>query len=199
MPYVGKKEASDILFKSELLIFSYFTPCALLPGQILCMKHSSCYCKTSWYSIDVSGNDRHVLLFHKKCHFCHLLPFAKVGQHGGLIQHFQMKSALSPSTINVSTCMSMSKWCFYIKLSQQLSSPETKKQVPCHLSARPWIKISWHTYEMPAFQQFLISCPGCFNVHVYGELNWAQIQDADKLLLMMPRLHVLHCHDLWNL
>ena len=36
--------------------------------------------KTSWYSIDVSGNDRHILLFYKKCHFCHLLPFAKVGQ-----------------------------------------------------------------------------------------------------------------------
>ena len=36
--------------------------------------------KTSWYSIDVSGNDGHILLFYKKCHFCHLLPFAKVGQ-----------------------------------------------------------------------------------------------------------------------
>ena len=37
--------------------------------------------KTSWYSIDISVNDRHVLLFYKKCHFCHLLPFAKVGQY----------------------------------------------------------------------------------------------------------------------
>ena len=37
--------------------------------------------KTSWYSIDVSGNDRHILLFYKKCHFCHLLPFAKVGKN----------------------------------------------------------------------------------------------------------------------
>ena len=34
--------------------------------------------KTSWYSIDVSGNDRHILLFYKKFHFCNLLPFAKV-------------------------------------------------------------------------------------------------------------------------
>ena len=35
--------------------------------------------KTSWYSIDVSGNDRcHVALLHRKYHFCHLLPFAKV-------------------------------------------------------------------------------------------------------------------------
>ena len=30
------------------------------------------------YSIDVSGNDRHIVLFYKKCH---LLPFAKVGQY----------------------------------------------------------------------------------------------------------------------
>ena len=36
--------------------------------------------KASWYSIDVSANDRHILLFYKKFHFCHLLPFAKVGQ-----------------------------------------------------------------------------------------------------------------------
>ena len=37
--------------------------------------------KTSQYSIDVSGNDRRILLFYKKFHFCHLLPFAKVGQN----------------------------------------------------------------------------------------------------------------------
>ena len=37
--------------------------------------------KTSCYSIDVSGNDRHILLFYKKFHFCHLLPFAKVGHN----------------------------------------------------------------------------------------------------------------------
>ena len=36
--------------------------------------------KTSSYSIDVSENDRHSLLFYKKCHFCHLLPVVKVGQ-----------------------------------------------------------------------------------------------------------------------
>ena len=35
----------------------------------------------TWYSIDVNGNDRHVLLFYKKCHFRHLLPFAEVGQY----------------------------------------------------------------------------------------------------------------------
>ena len=38
--------------------------------------------KASWYSIDVSENDKHILLAYKKCHFCHLLPFAKIGQHG---------------------------------------------------------------------------------------------------------------------
>ena len=32
------------------------------------------------YSTDVRGNDRHILLFYKKFHFCHLLPFAEVGQ-----------------------------------------------------------------------------------------------------------------------
>ena len=37
--------------------------------------------KTSCYSTYVSGNDRHILLFCNKFHFCHLLPFAKVGQY----------------------------------------------------------------------------------------------------------------------
>ena len=37
--------------------------------------------KASWYSIDVSGNDGHILFFYKKFHFCHLLPFAKEGQY----------------------------------------------------------------------------------------------------------------------
>ena len=33
------------------------------------------------FHIDVGGNNRHILLFYKKCHFCQLLPFAKVGQY----------------------------------------------------------------------------------------------------------------------
>ena len=37
--------------------------------------------KTSWYSIDISGNDSHILLFYKECHFCHMLLFAKIGQN----------------------------------------------------------------------------------------------------------------------
>ena len=31
-----QKEASDIPSKSELLMFAYFTKCALFPGKILC-------------------------------------------------------------------------------------------------------------------------------------------------------------------
>ena len=41
--------------------------------------------KQLWYSIHVSGNDRHILLFYKKCHFCHLLPFAKEKAENGLL------------------------------------------------------------------------------------------------------------------
>ena len=37
--------------------------------------------KTSWHSNDDSGNDTRIVLFYKKCNFCHLLPFAKVGQN----------------------------------------------------------------------------------------------------------------------
>ena len=37
--------------------------------------------KTSSYSIEVSGNGRQILLFYMKLSFCHLLPFAKVGQN----------------------------------------------------------------------------------------------------------------------
>ena len=33
-----QKETSDIPSKFELLMFSYFTSCALLPGQILCIN-----------------------------------------------------------------------------------------------------------------------------------------------------------------
>ena len=53
--------------------------------------------KTSWYSIDISGNDRHILLFYKKFHFCHLLPFAKVGQ-------------FFPNSITFGFCLSISSY-----------------------------------------------------------------------------------------
>ena len=38
LPYFGKKEASDIPSKSELLMILYFTQCALLPSQISCIN-----------------------------------------------------------------------------------------------------------------------------------------------------------------
>ena len=52
--------------------------CALLPGQAsnLTLLRDVCYVRHH----DVSGNDRYILLFYKKFQFCHLLPFAKVGQ-----------------------------------------------------------------------------------------------------------------------
>ena len=82
---IWQKEASDIPSKSELFMFLYFTKCALLAGQILyawtLILLRDMLGKTSWYSIDVSGTDRHTLLFYKKCQFCHLLPFTKVGQY----------------------------------------------------------------------------------------------------------------------
>ena len=72
-----QKEASDVPSKSELLMLSYFTVCAFLPGQInVVHKHSSCYMLgKTWYSIDVTENDRHVLLFYKKSFLvtCYLL------------------------------------------------------------------------------------------------------------------------------
>ena len=37
--------------------------------------------KTSWYSIDLSVKDSHILLLYENCHICHLLSFAKVGQY----------------------------------------------------------------------------------------------------------------------
>ena len=51
-------------------------------------KHSTCYFTKICYvrHLDIpltsveNGNDRYILLFCKKCDFCHLLPFAKVGQ-----------------------------------------------------------------------------------------------------------------------
>ena len=60
---------------------------------------------TSWYSIDVSGNDRHILLFYKKLHFCHLLPFAKVGQNSQtcgqllFISHYFCYQQFCPSSV----------------------------------------------------------------------------------------------------
>ena len=85
-----QKEASDIPSKSELLMFSYFTyiVCSssrpnLYASTLILLREM--LGKASWYAIAVSGNDRHILLFYKKFHFCHLLPFAKVGQNVSLL------------------------------------------------------------------------------------------------------------------
>ena len=63
-------------------MFSYFTQCAFHSDQILCINTHPALTlgKTSRYSIDVSGDDRHILLVYKNFHLCHLLPFAEVGQ-----------------------------------------------------------------------------------------------------------------------
>ena len=77
--------------------------------------------KTSWYSIDVSGNDRHILLFYKKCHFCYLLPFAKVGQNIGLwvLQGVVIRS-LRPK-YSIGGC----GWIFINLLKSAAFTPET--------------------------------------------------------------------------
>ena len=57
--------------------------------------------KASWYSIDVSANDGHILLFYEKFHFCHLLPFAKLGQsstRGGRIHGKDLLEILVQNT-----------------------------------------------------------------------------------------------------
>ena len=38
LPYFGKKKQVTYHLNLELLMFLYFTPCALLPGQILCVS-----------------------------------------------------------------------------------------------------------------------------------------------------------------
>ena len=61
-------------------VFRYFRLFQTFSHTHRCF-HTPVLSKTSWCSIDVSGNDRHILLFYKKFHFCHLFPFAKVGQY----------------------------------------------------------------------------------------------------------------------
>ena len=78
-----QKEASDIPPKSELSKFLYVIPSVLFfQAKFYAQTLILMLGKTSWYSIDISGNDRHILLFYKKWHVCHLLPFAKfLGQN----------------------------------------------------------------------------------------------------------------------
>ena len=72
-----QKEASDIPSKSELFkMFSYSTQAKFDASTLILLRDM--LGKTSWYSIVVSRN--YILLLYEKFHFCHLLPFAKVGQ-----------------------------------------------------------------------------------------------------------------------
>ena len=79
-------EASDIPSKSEFLMFSQFTYCDLLSGQIVCIR-------TRPLRRYVTHVTQDITIFHQRqwkwqAHFallqemslCHLLPFAKVGQ-----------------------------------------------------------------------------------------------------------------------
>ena len=82
-----QKEASDI--PSELWMFIMlpsvlFFQARFYESNLILLRDM--LGKTSWYAIDVSGNDKHILLSckkkkKKKNHFCHLLSFTKVGQY----------------------------------------------------------------------------------------------------------------------
>ena len=73
-------------YAMALMLFSYFTYCAFQTSQSLCLKTPillwshrrmgvlGMLGKTSWYSIDVSGNDRHNSLSSPTFFTCFLLP-----------------------------------------------------------------------------------------------------------------------------
>ena len=69
------------------------------------------------WSIDISGNDRCILVFYEKCHFCHLLPFAQVGQSChpskvAITANFHWNGALM-SYNNGSCSYKMGSWWIY--------------------------------------------------------------------------------------
>ena len=82
--------------------------------------------KTSWYSIDVSGNDRcHVALLQRKYHFCHLLPFAKV-YRAKCISH-----ALTTSS-HLSFIFSISETAFWRNVWKVTSNSGSSWRSFCH-------------------------------------------------------------------
>ena len=86
LPYFGKRKQVTYCLNLSYCCFHVVPTVLCLPGQGLCTnthppKRCVRYKDTSWYTIDVSGNDRHILLFYKKCHFCDLLPFVKLGHN----------------------------------------------------------------------------------------------------------------------
>ena len=81
LPYFGKRKQVTYHLNLKLLMF------CILPSAIFLQAKFNASTlillrdvlgTTSWYSIDVSGNGRYIVLFCKKCQ---LLPFATVGQY----------------------------------------------------------------------------------------------------------------------
>ena len=90
LPYFGKRKQVTYHLNQSYWCFHILPSAFFFQAKFLCiyidthpaiLKRYVGYSTTSWYSIDVSGNDRHILLFYKNCHFCHLLPSAKVGKN----------------------------------------------------------------------------------------------------------------------
>ena len=51
--------------------------------------------KTSWCSIDVSWNNRQIVLFYKKFHFCHLLPVYMYAKYVTIdLMHWRHRAAM---------------------------------------------------------------------------------------------------------
>ena len=86
--------------------------------------------KTSLYSTDVSGNDKHILLVYKKCHVCHLLPFAIVGQCTfAILRHVLYVCVLQLTP-------GCAKYWSSVCLHALMSSPLTVSLVALHLHKR---------------------------------------------------------------
>ena len=84
LPYFGKRKQETYHLNLSYWCFHtlpsvFFFQAKFCTSKVILLRDM--LGKTSWYSIDVIGNDRHILLFYKKFHCCQLLPFAKVGQY----------------------------------------------------------------------------------------------------------------------
>ena len=98
LPYFGKrKQVTYHLNLSYWDVFVLYLVCSSSRPNymhhhliLFCLQDEDMPCNTSWFSIDVSGNDKCNLLFYKKFHFCHLLPFARVGQYAWKQTHEEL-------------------------------------------------------------------------------------------------------------
>ena len=108
---------------------------------------------TSWYSIDISGNDRHILLFYKKRHFCHLIPFAKVGQ-----KSIHMYVCDQIDTIRCNFCRRKKKsvWSFFQKFFETTSWIIGKDSAVVILdmtsSSNLYVKMEW---KLAVFRRYV--------------------------------------------